>query len=137
MKRSAPLRARKPLRRRAWLRARGNTKYRRRERDTDFMLFVKRQPCVVRELPPYAFAGPGHVEAVKRATACGGRVEADHAGDRGLGQKADDDTCIPLCSSHHRERTDHTGTFRQLTRDEARAWRTAAIERTQAAWRNR
>lgn len=30
------------------------------------------------------------------------RSEAHHAGVRGLGQKADDRTAIPLCAHHHR-----------------------------------
>lgn len=55
-------------------------------------------------------------------------------GERALGRKADDNTCAPLCMQHHRERTDHSGSFRHLTRDEARAWRARAITRTQAAW---
>lgn len=149
MKRSAPLRSRKALRRRApiarsrFMRSNRKTKYRRRERDVERMLWTKRQPCMVRELSPLDFAITAMSKLLfKRdivlcATPCSGPVEADHAGDRGLGQKADDSTCIPLCRGHHRERTDHAGTFRPLTRDELRAWRAAAIERTQAAWRNR
>ena len=114
------------LRRRTWLKARGDTKYRRRERDLEFMTWVRRQPCIMRELP-----------ASDVLTFCSGPVEADHMGARGLGQKADDGTCVPMCRGHHRERTDHAGTFRPLTRDELRAWRAVVIERTQDAWRNR
>lgn len=146
MLRRTPLKRGAPLRRKTRLRARGNTKYRRRERDTERMLWTKRQPCAVRELRPIDFINWDRIKGVggrvewgtyeATITPCSGPVEADHAGDRGLGQKADDSTCIPLCRGHHRERTDHTGTFSPLTRDEARAWRTAAIERTQAAWRN-
>ena len=29
-------------------------------------------------------------------------IEAHHAGDHGLGQRAPDRTCIPLCAWHHR-----------------------------------
>ena len=32
--------------------------------------------------------------------------EAAHTGPRGLGQKAPDDQCIPLCPDHHRHRRD-------------------------------
>lgn len=135
MKRWAPLRSRKPLRRRTPLRARGKTRYRLRERDMNYMGWVRRQPCIVRELPPSGFLTVPELNP--HTTPCYGRVEADHAGDRAFGQKADDATCIPMCRGHHRERTDHAGTFSPLTRDELRAWRIAAIERTQAAWRNR
>jgi hypothetical protein len=30
------------------------------------------------------------------------RIEACHTGPRGLGQKASDYTCVPLCAEHHR-----------------------------------
>ncbi|MGN6107086.1 MAG: hypothetical protein ACTHU0_18410 [Kofleriaceae bacterium] len=84
------------------------------------MLAVKRLACSVRVDPPVA-----------NPTSCHGHVEADHMGDRGLGRKADDRTCAPLCWRHHHERTDHTGTFRSLSRDELRTWRARQIERTQ------
>lgn len=32
--------------------------------------------------------------------------EASHTGPRGLGQKAPDEQCIPLCPDHHRHRRD-------------------------------
>ncbi len=103
------------------------------------MRFVKRQPCFVRVLSPIALASEMRPVLVALAvvTPCRGRVEADHMGARGIGQKADDRTCAPLCSGHHRERTDHFGTFKHLTRDELRAWRARAIEHTQQAWENR
>jgi hypothetical protein len=108
LRRRTPLRARAPLRRarsilaiaapgpgsasllngpltapdRASLR---RSKYRSRPRDTDYMLWVKRQPCLMRGIW-------GH---------CEGRVEADHAGRRPKGRKAHDSTCIPLCRYHH------------------------------------
>lgn len=127
MKRSKPLRTRTPLRRTTRLRARSKTNsYRKRERDFEFMGFVKRQPCIVRTMPP----SDVH-------TFCRGRVEADHLGVRGMGQKANDRTCAPLCEGHHRERHDHAGTFRPLTKAELRDWRARAIEHTQTEWGNR
>ena len=52
MMRRTPLkRGTKPLRRTTRLRARGDTAYRRRERDVPRMLFVKRLPCILRTLP--------------------------------------------------------------------------------------
>jgi hypothetical protein len=140
MLRRTPLaRGSKPLRRSTRLRARGNTKYRRRERDFEFMGWVKKQPCIARSLPPLRFIAATAAERWLHATQtpCTGRVEADHAGERGIGQKADDRTCIPLCTRHHRERTDHSFSFKFLVRDELRAWRAEAITRTQTAWEQR
>lgn len=119
------------------MRARGDTAYRRRERDFPFMGFVKQQPCIVRELPPFLFLDSAASAAKYKATPCSAVVEADHAGSRGIGQKAADNTCIPLCSSHHSQRTNHTGVFWLLDQQELRAWRAEAIARTQAAWSNR
>lgn len=81
------------------------------------MAWIRRQPCIVRSLPPDP----------NRLTPCSGRVEADHLGSRGIGRKADDRTCAPLCQQHHRERTDHSGAFRELGQLELRAWRDQAL----------
>lgn len=140
MMRRTPLkRGTKPLRRLTRLRARGNTAYRRRDRDFEFMGWVKRQPCIVRALPPRAYVPDSRREHAAAAThtPCSGPVEADHMGRRGMGQKADDRTCVPICRGHHGERHAHAHTFKHLNRDELRAWRTAAIEHTQAAWEKR
>lgn len=128
MIRRAPLRRSGPLCRRTWLRARGRTSYRRRERDLEFMRWVRKLPCAVRAEAPDPRNAP---------TPCTGRVEADHMGERALGRKAEDTTCAPMCWRHHRERTDHSGSFRALTREDVRAWRARAIERTQAEWSQR
>ncbi len=82
------------------------------------MLWVKCQPCLL--------AG------VEEAGPCSGITEADHAGDRGMGQKAPDDTCIPLCSGHHLDRHACTGFFRGRPKPWKREWRHAAIAKTQA-----
>lgn len=149
MMRRTPLRrGTKPLRRSTRLRARGNTKYRRRERDFAYMGWVKRQPCILRALPLRDFALTLAARLAGKLlfkrdvilwcwTPCEGPVEADHQGARGMGQKADDRTCVPMCSSHHKQRHAHNGAFKHLTRDELRAWRTEAIARTQAAWEKR
>lgn len=110
------------IRRRTPLRSgRKRSSYAKRERDTEYMLAVKRLPCAVRANYPDSKHG---------ATPCFGRVEADHMGMRAVGRKADDNTCVPLCWRHHHERTDHSGSFKHLTRDELRTWRADAIERT-------
>jgi hypothetical protein len=133
VKRSAQLSRSTPLRRSRFMRSNRKSKYRRRERDVERMRWTKRQPCIVRSMPPvHAVELGGFWDSDHVVTMCSGPVEADHMGERGLGQKADDNTCVPMCRGHHRERTDHSGTFRPLTRDELRAWRARAIEITQA-----
>ena len=120
------------------MRARSVTNsYRRRERDHERMRWTKRCPCMVRELPPFLFVGDAARAAEYKLTPCSGRVEADHMGERGMGQKADDSTVVPMCRGHHGERHDHKGVFHVLTKPELRAWRAQAIERSQAAWSNR
>ena len=86
-----------------------------RVRNPAFLAFVHELPCA-------AIGLPGHV--------CAGRIEADHAGDRPIGRKADDDTCIALCSLAHRQRTDMTGPFREFTRAEMRSWLDGHIAET-------
>jgi hypothetical protein len=111
-----------------WMRRRRATPRRSdRERNPEFMEFVRRQPCSVRVDPPDP----------NRITPCSGRVEADHMGDRAMGRKADDDTCAPMCHAHHVQRSSHHGSFRDLMKPELREWRARQIERTQAAWRAR
>lgn len=94
------------------------TKYAERERDFDFMMFVKSLPCLIAGLE-----GAGHCSSV---------VEPDHVGVRGIGQKAPDDTCVPLCSTHHLDRHAHTGYFRYRSKEWTREWREEAIRKTQA-----
>jgi hypothetical protein len=79
------------------------------------MLWVKRQPCLMRGI----------------WGRCEGRVEADHAGRRGAGRKAHDSTCIPLCRYHH-----GSSRFpRSWPQAQRRAWLHAAIVYTQACAR--
>lgn len=60
---------------------------------------------------------------------CEGVVEADHAGDRGVGQKAPDRTCVPLCTRHHWERTNMKGYFKAYDAPMMRDWRHTMIDR--------
>ena len=97
------------------------TAYRRRRRLLVYMAWVKTQPCELAGVE-----GAGH---------CWGGIEADHAGEKpGLGMKADDSTCIPLCSRHHRHRTVRDGFFRGMTREAELDWRMAAVLRTQVRY---
>lgn len=98
------------------------------------MGWTKLQPCSVRLFPPPFYTSSA---GAMKVTPCSGEVEADHLGARGLGQKADDDTCAPMCTGHHRERTDHSGTFRPFNRDDGRNWRAVVIAYTQAEWASR
>lgn len=86
--------------------------YRARQRDTAYMLWVKTLPCLM--------AGVWGT--------CQGTVEADHAGLRGMGRKAPDNTTIPLCHYHH-----HSGRFpRGWDKPLRRAWLDAAVGYVQA-----
>lgn len=116
------MRARSPNRK---PRVRRKSKYARRVRDTEYMLWIKTHlPCVATIVTP-----PNrHPHQVR----CDGPVEADHAGRRGIGQKADDLTCIPICTLHHGDRTDVTGIFKYATQEMLRAWIRAALEWTVA-----
>lgn len=112
------LRRRTPLRR-----GQRNSSYSRRERDTPYMLFCKRLACSVRVDPPDPNTKP---------TPCYGPVQADHLGMRGLGRKAEDRTCAPMCWKHHGERTDHNGTFKDVPREVERDWKLRQVARTLA-----
>lgn len=116
--RRTPLRARVNAARKA-ARTRKRSRYARRERNVDFMLWVKTLPCVARALGP-----------------CSGVVEADHAGSRGLGQKCPDEETIPICTGHHRERTDFSGAFKTWDQNAMRGFLELAIEHTQALARS-
>lgn len=67
---------------------------------------------------------------------CDGPVEAHHAGrDRGMGQRADDSTAVPLCHRHHVcDWHGATGAFKGWSRAQRRAWADWAVERTRAAY---
>jgi hypothetical protein len=89
------------------------------------MLWVKTLPCFARDI------------GIDTGRPCGGVVEADHAGRRGLGQKCSDDQTIPLCTEHHRQRTDFSGAFKSWTKDRMRYWLEASISLVQELWKER
>lgn len=95
-------------------RGKKRSKYATRERNVDYMLWVKTLPCSARQYGP-----------------CSGVVEADHAGARGLGRKCPDEETIPICTGHHRERTDFSGAFKTWNRDMMRAFLAASLVITQ------
>lgn len=106
---------RTPLKRKTPMRRRGKNSYARRPRDIEHMKSVKGLPCVMRGLG----AGP-----------CSGPVEADHMGERGLGQKSPDNTCGAMCQGHHRQRTDSRGYFANRSKEWRGTFRRWAIAKT-------
>lgn len=94
--------------------ARKRARYASRERAWDYMAWVKSTPCLL--------CSTG---------ACEGPTEADHAGDRALGRRSLDRDCVPLCTKHHRERTDLRGYFAGFDAARMREWRHAAVARVQ------
>lgn len=108
------LRRKTPMRRSSQMRSGKWTKYRSRPRDIAYMTWVRQQSC--------------HADWM---SGCSGNVEADHAGHRGVGRKATDDTCIPLCQRHHRQRTDFSGPFKGWNKAMMRGWLDGAITRYQ------
>lgn len=86
--------------------------------DAGHMDDVRGLACCARDLP---------------GARCSGPIEADHAGLRPLGRKADDDTCIPLDRQCHRDRTDLTGPFRGWSRAQMRTWLDDQIANTRSA----
>lgn len=105
-KKSKPMRARSPT-----------NSYRKRERFPSYMLAVKSL------LPCAALIVEGHK--------CDGPLESDHAGPRGVKQKAHDSTVIPLCKLAHRQRADFSGPFRSWDQTKMRAFLASRIVHTQ------
>lgn len=97
-------------------RTRKKSTYKLRDRDIAFMLWVKSLRCFAFEI------------GMETGHRCGGVVEADHAGARGLGMKCDDRETIPICTEHHRQRTDFSGAFKTWNRDRMRSWLGACLD---------
>lgn len=108
LKRKTPLRARRPATRKSG-----------RVRDPGYMQRVRGLRCCAFTLWPWAI--------------CDGSVEAHHAGARAAGRKADDDTCIPLCTGHHRQWHAASGVFSGLTRESRSMWASERIADTRRA----
>lgn len=82
-------------------------------RDPAYRARVRRLKCAARLMSP-----------------CQGRVECDHMGPRGLGQKCHDDEGGPMCQGHHRDRTDYAGVFEKFLGADMRRWCDRVIEET-------
>ena len=99
------------------------TSYARRDRYFGYMGWIATLPCLLSGAWPC-------VSTVQR-TPCGGRVEVDHAGDRGLGQRSRDSETIPLCTNHHGQRTDLRGAFVYFDKMMMKSFRKGAIRAVQ------
>jgi hypothetical protein len=55
-------------------------------------------------------------------------------GERGLGQKAPDESAIAFCSFHHRAWHDSRGIFVDWTKERRAVWAAAVIADTQQWW---
>jgi len=87
------------------------------------MMWVKTLPCSMTMID---------------AEHCSGVIEADHADrDHGLQRKGADQKCIPMCTFHHRCRTDWSGIFKSWKRDDMREFLELRIELTQRLARAR
>jgi hypothetical protein len=65
---------------------------------------------------------------------CAGPIEAHHPTGAGLALKAPDDQAIPLCTRHHRDRHNHTGPFKSMTKDQRKTWEADMVANYQALY---
>lgn len=108
-----------------------STSYSRRDRDFDRMEWCKTLPCDL-GLWPDPTAYTLWPEGSRRLIGyCDGVTEAHHAGVHGVGQKAPDDTVIPLCQHHHQCLTDRRECFAGWPHGSLKTWELAAIEKYQ------
>lgn len=145
MLKRSPLRRGKPLKRTRMRRKPRSTSYSRRERDMARMGWIKTRSCAVLvtnhalSLARSMFAElvPSAVLTLwtgREIDICSGVIEAHHAGEHGLGNKAADDTCIPLCVHHHRSLTDRLGIFAGWPPRSLKAWELAVVAHYQALY---
>ena len=117
LSRKTPLRTRTPLRRAKSIRQRSPHRRPTSPENKDRMAWIRTLAC----------CAPAHI--------CAGRIEAHHAGKKpGLRLKAPDDTVIPLCQQAHHDIDNHSGPFRNMTRDELREWQDYKIVVFQTMW---
>lgn len=104
-------------------------------RDREYLLAVKQLPCCMAGRFDIVFVFGAGGTAVRFP--CSGPIEADHAGRRPYGRKCSDDETIPLCRSHHAQRTNGLGWFFFVglarDKDKLRDWLDARIDETQRA----
>lgn len=77
------------------------------DEDKEYRGWIRKQRCL-------AAGMPGH--------RCQGSTEAHHAGRRGMGRRAHDHTCLPLCMLGHREWHSAKGAFADMDKYARREW---------------
>jgi len=139
LKRGAPFARSKPIARtsglkRKAMRRRPARRIEERRHMRPYVALIHRMPCCC-ELGVYRFDGGQTADPSDyRESMCGGRIEANHAGEKpGMGLKASDSTCIPMCSLHHKDWSEHRGLFALWTREERRAWADSVIKECRLA----
>jgi hypothetical protein len=106
MKRSAPLRRRKPLRRKSLSKSRQR---RDAARDFAYLAWVRSQGCAV-------------------GKDCYGRVHAHHATmNRAFSRKAPDRESFGLCAKNHDQLHQATGFFQDWNREQRREWQRSMV----------
>lgn len=70
-----------------------------------FRQFLRGRPCY---LANHRLGGCGQIPGRKPVES----AHVDHGGDKGMGTKASDRFCIPLCPVHHEEQSGQRGPFR-------------------------
>ena len=117
MNRGKPLARKSSLRRKTWMKRKRSGAPRLRagqlERDEEWLADVRCMPCCARELG-----------------GCSGRVEADHIGRRGLGQKSGDRITASHCTTHHGDRDHFHGVFKGWTQAQMRDYLAGALALT-------
>lgn len=120
--------------------SRSRTKYARRPRDMARMAWIKSQPCCMAQMEAWRLRREhpdgdrllGLWDGPLTFAGCRGAIEAHHAGRRAKGQKAPDDTCIPMCRAHHRGDdigiTRYRGPFAGWPRGAVKAWELAMVD---------
>lgn len=94
------------------------------------MLWCKTLPCMLAEFQ-IPFAELWHGSYID---GCSGPIEAHHAGEHGLSNKAPDNTVAPLCDRHHDCLTDRMGAFAGWPKYSLKLWELAAIAHYQALY---
>lgn len=121
----SPLARKTPLRRKSRIKAKPPRRLKGPGSDPAYLAAVRALPCCA-------------VKAFSDVCDCLGPIDPHHAGNRpGVGMKAADDTCIPMCRRHHREVETLTGSFRHWDKAYRRLWYDARIAETREAIRSR
>lgn len=84
--------------------------------DLHYQAWLRRQPCA----------------------RCGKRCTVSvhhHTGRRGLGQRASDESAMPLCPACHMGLHDNNGPFKGWTREQLRAWQDEQCTQHRARYR--